>query len=252
MMNRGVSCITADKNNTTQITCKTNYVYLEMILNKDSKYDVVAGLFKGIIEKDDDKFILLHGLKDSTNVLNLKFYNIMMIEELEADYKNMMYLNLEASDQKDALERVEELYDRMILANMGIENDPRILDIKKLKNVPKEYIEGKPIEKESGIHTTSPNSVGSFANPVTHYAGSSGVYSKTTAKIEPEPAVFNRSNSKKPLKSTLDLMEEKINQIMAGGFKPTLPETMGEDADGTGISEEIEDETYYRAGMGFC
>jgi hypothetical protein len=252
MMNRGVSCITADKNNATQITCKTNYVYLEMILNKDSKYDVVAGLFKGIIEKDDDKFILLHGLKDSTNVLNLKFYNIMMIEELEADYKNMIYLNSEAIDQKIALEEVEKLYDRMILAKMGIENDPRIIDVKKLVNVPKEYIEGKPLEKEATTHTATANGVGSFVNPVTRYAGSSGVYTKTVVKAEPEPAVLSRSNNKKPLKAALDLMEEKINQIMAGDFKPILPETMGEDADGTGISEEIEDETYYRAGMGFC
>jgi len=253
MMNRGVSCITADKN-TTQVDCKTNYVYLEMVLNKDAKYDVVSGLFKGVIEKDDDKFILLHGLKDSTNALNLKFYNIMMVEELESDYKNMMYLNLEASDQKDALKRVEELYDRMILAKMGLENDPRILDVNKFINVPKEYVEGKTIEKERPIHSTSANtnSVGSFVNPTVHYTGNSGVYTKTAIKVEPEPAVLGRSNNKKPLKAALDLMEEKINQIMSGDFKPILPETLGEDADGTGISEEIEDETYYRAGMGFC
>lgn len=238
--------------NTTQV-CKTSYVYLEMILNKDTKYDVVAGLFKGIIEKDDDKFILLHGLKDSTNVLNLKFYNIMMIEELEEDYKNMMYLNSEESDQKMAMEEVEKLYSKMLGAEMGLENDPRILDIKKFKNVPKEYVEGKPLEKPATSATHTTNGVGSFANPNIRYTGASGTYAKTPVKADPEPSVLGRTQNKKPLKAALDLMEEKINQIMAGTFVPVLPATMGEDADGTGDAVETEDELAdYRAGLGFC
>jgi hypothetical protein len=242
--------------NTTQEVCKTKYVYIEMILNKDTKYDVVAGLFKGIIEKDDDKFILLHGLKESTNVLNLKFYNIMMIEELEDDYKNMMYLNLEESDQKTAMEEVEKLYAKLLAAGKGLENDPRILDITKFKDVPKEYIEGKPIEKSTGtnVTTTTNNGVGSFANPATRYVSGAGTYTRTAVKADPEPAVLGRSQTglKKPLKASLDLMEEKINQIMAGTFVPVLPETMGEDAEGTGDAVETEDELYYRTGIGFC
>jgi len=228
--------------NTTQEVCKTSYVYLEMILNKDTKYDVIAGLFKGIIEKDDDKFILLHGLKDSTSVLNLKFYNIMMIEELEDDYKNMMYLNSEDSDQKMAMEEVEKLYSKMLEAGMGLENDPRILDIKKFKNVPKEYVEGRPLEKPATAHTTS--GVGSFANPNIRYAGAGGTYAKTVVKADPEPSVLGRSQNglKKPMKASLDIMEEKINQIMAGTFVPVLPETMGEDVDGVGDAVETEDE----------
>jgi hypothetical protein len=239
--------------NTTQGSCKTSYVYLEMILNKDSKYDVVAGLFKGIVEKDADKFILLHGLKDSTNVLNLKFYNIMMVEELEEDYKNMIYLNSEESDQKMAMEEVEKLYAKLLLAGGGLENDPRILDIKKFRDVPKEYIEGKPLEKSATTHTTTNNGVGSFANPNSRYVGAAGTYTKTVVKADPEPAVFGRTQNKKPLKAALDLMEEKINQIMAGTFAPILPETMGEDADGTGVAEDTEDENYYRANFaGIC
>lgn len=232
--------------NTTQEVCKTSYVYLEMILNKDTKYDVVAGLFKGIIEKDDDKFVLLHGLKDSTNVLNLKFFNVMMIEELEDDYKNMIYLNSEVSDQKMAMEEVEKLYSKMLEAGMGLENDPRILDIKKFKNVPKEYVEGRPLEKPAVTHSTSAahttSGVGSFANPNIRYAGAGGTYAKTAVKADPEPSVLGRTQNKKPLKAALDLMEEKINQIMAGTFVPVLPVTMGEDADGVGDAVEVEDE----------
>lgn len=238
--------------NTTQAACKTNYVYLEMILNKDSKYDVVAGLFKGIIEKNDEKFILLHGLKESTNVLNLKFYNIMTIEELEDDYKNMTYLTAEDIDQSLATEMVEKIYSDMITNNYGLENDPRILDIKKFTNVPKEYTEGKPIEKSTSTTGATSTGVGSFVNTTTRYNNFAGTYTKTAVKAEPEPAVLGRTQNKKPLKAALDLMEEKINQIMEGTFNPVLPETMGEDADGTGVADEIDDENYYRNGMGFC
>jgi hypothetical protein len=235
--------------NTTQEVCKTKYVYIEMILNKDSKYDVISGLFKGIIEKDDDKFILLHGLKDSTNVLNLKFYNIMMIEELEEDYKNMIYLNSEESDQKTAMEEVEKLYAKLLSAGIGLENDARILDIKKFKDVPREYTEGKPIEKPL-THTTTTTST--YNNPNTRYAGANGVYTKTVVKSDPEPSVLGRTQNKKPLKADLDLMEEKINQIMIGTFVPVLPVTMGEDADGTGDAVETADEMYYYRNGGMC
>ncbi len=241
--------------NTTEV-CKTNYVYLEMILNKDSKYDVVAGLFKGIIEKDSEKFILLHGLKDSTNVLNLKFYNIMTIEELEDDYKNMTYLTAEDIDQNLAIEVVEKSYSDLLAKGWGLENDPRILDVKKFSNVPKEYVEGKPLDKSaSTTTTTSTTGVGSFVNPNTRYTGFGGTYTRTTVKAEPEPAVLGRTQNKKPLKAALDLMEEKINQIMVGTFNPVLPETMGEDADGTGVAEDTEDENLYGRnylGNGFC
>ncbi len=232
--------------NTTQEACKTKYVYLEMILAKDSsKYDVVSGLFKGIYEKGGDKYILLHGLRESTNVLNTKFYNIMMIEELADDYKNMAYMNSEETDQKDAMEMVEELYASLMLAGFGLENDPKILDISKFQEVPKEYIEGKQLEKTAVTSTTTSTGVGSFAAPGNRFVGAGGVYTKTQPKADPEPAVLRRSQAKKPTKAELDLMEEKINQIMNKTFIPVLPETMGEDADGKGVAEEVADENSY-------
>jgi len=228
--------------NTTHVACKTKYVYLEMILNKDSKYDVISGIFKGITEKNGDKFILLQGLKDSTNVLNIKFYNIMTIEELEEDYKNMTYLTAEDTDQKTALLAVENFYHDFLIAGYGLENDPTILDTSKFSNIPKEYTEEKPVEKV----TNSAYGAGSYISPSTRYTDHSGSYTKTAIKVEPEPKVLGRSDSKKPLKTALDIMEEKINQIMLGTFNPVLPETMGEDCDGSGIAETMEDENYYR------
>ena len=87
--------------------CDIHYVHLEMVLAKDKNYDVLAGLFKGIVEKKGQKFILLQGLKNATNVLSLKYYNIMTIEIRNGDYKNFTHLTREQVDQDKALEMVE-------------------------------------------------------------------------------------------------------------------------------------------------
>ena len=228
--------------NTTQVACKTKYVYLEMILNKDSKYDVISGIFKGITEKNGDKFILLQGLKNSTNVLNIKFYNIMTIEDLEEDYKNMTYLTAEDTDQIIALSTVEKFYHDFLVAGYGLENDSTILDISKFSSIPKEYTEEKAVEKL----TNSAFGAGSYVSPSNRYTDHAGTYTKTAVKAEPEPRVLGRSDSKKPSKNTLDIMEDKINQIMLGTFNPILPPTIGEDSDGIGVAETVEDENYYR------
>lgn len=230
---------------------KTKYLHIEVILSKGAKYDVISGLFKGIVEKENDKFILLHGLKDSTNVLNLRYYNIMTVEELSDDYKNMTYLTAEETDQTLALEMVEKLYSDLIAAGKALVNDPTVIDIEKYEEVPKEYLEGKPLEKDTISSPTS--SVGSFASPCTRY--SSGVtYTKTVVKKDPEPTLLSRTNSKKPTKPALDLMEEKITQIMAGTFVPVLPETMGEDADGKATADDTDttDVDYYGNTWGMC
>jgi uncharacterized protein YaaR (DUF327 family) len=227
---------------------KTKYVHLEMILNKEAKYDVVAGLFKGIMEREGEKFILLHGLKESTNVLNLKFYNIMTVEQLADDYKNMTFLTAEDTDQVLALELVESLYEGLVAAGNVLENDPKIIDIRKYEGVPKEYLEGKPLEKDTTTSSVSSN--GSYTPPCTRYSGTGVTYTKTVVKKDPEPTLLSRTNSKKPAKTALDLMEEKITQIMAGTFVPVLPETVGEDADGKAAADDPDTDTdYYGGGM---
>lgn len=216
---------------------RTKYVHLEMVLNKDTKYDVVSGLLKGIVEKGDEKFILLHGLKDSTNVLNLKFYNIMTVEQLSDDYRNMMFLTHEESDQTVALESVESFYKELVAAGKVLGNDPTILDIEKYEGVPKEYLEGKPIEKNVTSSTTTV--AGSYTAPCSRYtAAGTTTYTKTAVKKDPEPTLLSRTSSKKPTKAVLDLMEEKITQIMAGTYIPVLPDTMDEDEDGKGVADD--------------
>lgn len=226
---------------------KTKYVHLEMILNKDTKYDVLSGLFKGIIKKDGETFILLHGLKNSTNVLNTKFYNIMTIEELEDDYKNMTYLTAEKADQTAGFDIIKTLYERLITADFVLRNDRKIIDISKYKDVPKEHIEGTSITNTETNSNTKGH--GSYNQASNRYTGSG--YLKTTVKKEPEPLVFGRKKNKKPNKDAIESMIEKLDKIRAGTYEEVLPETLGEDSAGTGDADDDHLGGYCYGGIGY-
>lgn len=238
-------------------TFKVRYAYVEMILNKETKYDVIAGLFKGIVEKDGASFILLHGLKGATAVLNTDFYNIMSIEVLEEDYKYMTYLTCESTDQELAFQMLDELYADFMKHDFGLKNDPTIIDIEKYSEVPKDYLDGKPLNKTAAASGTQAGGVGSFANSPKTYARNNSVagYGVTNVKKDPEPATFGRTESKKPTKTALDLMQEKIDQIKAGTFEYQLPETLGGEDAGT-ADDDGYDDLYghygYNRGVGFC
>ena len=239
----------------TQQKFKVRYVYVEMILNKETKYDVVAGLFKGIVEKNKETFILLHGLKNATAVLNTQFYNIMSLEVMEEEYKNMTYLTSEVSDQELAMQMLDELNTLLLENDFGMKNDAKIIDIENYDDVPKEYIDGKAIDKDNAAAGSKATGVGSFAAPGTRYqppAGNGVIYSKTTAKKEPTPLVFSRTKTKKPNKVALDLMREKIEHIMAGDYEHELPETLGE-VEADAAADDDDDDYYANYGQGsFC
>jgi hypothetical protein len=231
---------------------KTNiyYVYLEMVLNKEAKYDVISGLFKGIMEVGGNTLVLLHGLKNSTDVLNLKYYNIMSIEERTGDYKNMLYLQAEANDQNTALSTLQTMYKELIAAGRGLINDGKIIDVNKYTNVPKEFLEGKPIGGTAG---TGGNGVGNFSNPGTRYVATGSNYTKQPViKKDPEPFIIKRTKNKKPTKAMLALMEEKIQQIREGTFEQELPEILGADAAGANDDKEDDFQDIYGAGGCMC
>lgn len=233
--------------------CNIKYVYLELILAKDTKCDVIAGLFKGLVEKDGDKLVLLHGLnKGQTNIVSLSFFNIMTIEEMEdEDYKNFAYLTAEKVDQETAIQLLEGYYENMIAGGYGLANDAEIIDIDKYENVPAEYLEGKEIKTEvstgtgPGTGVTKPAGVGQFAAATNRYNQSSSTYTKAAViKKDPEPTIFGRTDNKKPNKSSLEIMEEKLNQIMDGTYTAALPEIMDEDG------EDAPDKSFDDEGQG--
>jgi len=218
---------------TIQQQCKIKYIYVEMIFNKENKYDVVAGLFKGIVKKKDEVFILLHGVKNATIILNTNFYNIMSVEILEKDYKNMTYLTSEDNDQKMAFQLLGESNEMLLKHNFGLKNDTKIIDIEKYKDVPSNYMDGKSINKditksdESGTKTSTFSSSGNDYKPKS--SSNATIYRRHQTKDEKTPAIISRAESKKPTKSDLELMRERIEQIKKGTYEHVLPETLGEE-----------------------
>lgn len=234
----------------TKPTCKTNYVYLEMVLNKGVNYDVIVGLLKGVIEKNGQTFILLTGLNNATNVLNTKFFNFMTIEEREGDYKNLTYLTAERVDQETAMEIVQKMYTDMIEGGMGLVNDGKIIDIEKYTEVPDDYKTGKPV---GGTAATpgAVSGVGNFASPGTRFQNTGSLYNRqATIKTEPSPSLIKRTKSKRPSKVVLETMLEKVQQIRTGDYEPDLPATMGTDDAGVTEAEEDAGYSYYGIGCG--
>lgn len=223
---------------------KVKYVFIEMI-TKDEKNDVVFGLFKGIIEKGDDIFIILHGKENCINALNLKAYDFMTIEVLEEDYKKMMHLTYLIEEQKDALKAVREVHDRLVKAGFACEDDS-IIDVDKYENVPTEYLKGETFDESK---KSDSNAQSSASSPVYTYTTCNNTYKPTPIK-DPEPSLFSRSkNSKKPLKAMLDLMEQKLNQILEGNYQPEIPETAA--GDPSDQSDDTDDDNSFRM-YGYC
>ena len=94
-------------------TSVIEYIYVEMVFNpkgKLNKYDVISGLLQGIKIHLGSTFILLHGKKGATNVVNLAFYDIMTVEVRHKEYKDMTHLTTKDSDQKFALNLLNTLH----------------------------------------------------------------------------------------------------------------------------------------------
>lgn len=219
-----------------QPLCRTNYVYVETILKKSSNtYDVVAGLFKGIFEdkKKNDKYILLAGINGVTDCLNLDFYSIMTIEELEEDYRNMNYAMNTKDDQEKALKLLLELKTKLLNSGFGTESDETIIDDTKYVNVPDSYKKGEPI----GVKITGAGT-GNFASATTRYEKTTyNTYNKTAIKRDPEPAAFGRKEEV-PTAEELISLSLRIDSVTSGESTIDLPEIMGADEAGTGFEDE--------------
>ena len=223
---------------------KIEYVYIEMVLKQNDKYEVIPGLLQGIKEKEGSTFVLLHGKKDITNIINLKFYNIMTIEVLREKQKDMIYFKINLDDQKIALITINKVFNELIQNNYFDDKDIDLINITKYTNVPEDYYDGTIIKpKTTSIIQTKPihSGVGDFANTRTNTTAFSA--NKTE---ELEPSFFNRTKTKKPSKSCLLLIQEKIDQINIGKFDCKLPEILDKPVERAGQEEpNMYEETNY-------
>jgi hypothetical protein len=217
-----------------QKTTAIKYVYIEMIHNMETRHDVVAGLFKGIIEHNGKTFILVHGLENATSAMNTDFYNVMSLEVMEDNYKNLTFFTASEDDQEKATKMVEDIFTELKDAGYTLANDGKVIAITRFVDVPDEYLKGKAMTNTFG-HTpaagTAGAGVGQFANRNGQYRQSQHnptTYTKTVPKKDPEPTVFGRTKTKKPNKEALDLMIEKIDAIKSGATVPAWPDLCDE------------------------
>lgn len=198
------------------------YVYVEMVLNKERKYEVISGMLQGIKVRDGATFVLLHGDKDVTNIINLRYYNIMTIEILHKDHKDMTYLTMKDDDQKAALVMLSSVYKKLLEDNLGQGREGDLINVSRYTNIPEDR-GGKTVTKQYSQQDKTThiqyNGVGDFASR----SGNNTSTYTSTKKKEIVPTVFNRTTSKKPSKASLYLMREKIDQINDGTFEGVLP-----------------------------
>lgn len=196
-----------------------DYIYVEMVLNKEHKYEVVSGMFQGIKIKSGSTFILLHGKKEVTNIINLRYYNVMTIEVLHKEYKDMTYLTMKAEDQNSALSMLESLYTGFTKGK----SNGSLIDVTKYKNIPEDC--GTVTTVDRNKTQTSSYGVGDFVRNVSD----SNVY-RPAKKKEITPTLFHRATgSKKPNRTSLEEMRKNIDQINDGEFVYELPKMVEDD-----------------------
>lgn len=239
--------------------CDLKYIRVETILAKETKYDVITGLFMGIVEEDGQRLVLLAGTsKGHANLVNLKFYNLMSLEVLKDSTRELTYLTAVEEDQKEGLKLLEEAYKEALEAGFALENDDKIIDIGKYKGVPAGY-SGSSVTKKStsssNTTTTTTPGVGNFATSTNHsryYNNNNRVtsFANTTVKTEPKPTLFERGADKKPTKDALEALQEALDLIQAGSYEPNLPAILEDEEEPTDTTtaktvEEDEEPSYF-------
>lgn len=218
-------------------TTNIDYIYLELIHDRGNKQDVMSGLFCGIKEFEGDEFILIAGLKNTVSAISTRYYNIMTIEVLKDEFKNMTYVTHEAQDQVDAMKKLVSHYEELKAAGYHVKEGSYLLDLKKYKDVPEAYseIKTKSSTTTGGTGTkaqTPVNNAGNFAANQKRYQRNNTTFSQTPVTPDPEPRAWGRSGVKnRPSKAALELMIEKIEGIKSGEMQPVIPDLPEDDPD---------------------
>lgn len=254
--------------NTTIKVKNKKYVYIEAVLNKENKCEVISGLFKGIVENNNVTFVILNGPGESIRLLSLKFYDLMTIEVLEDTYKTFYYLRALKSEQEEAFTVLKGLYADLKEHGFAMDTDPSIIDINKYTDVPQDYKDCKAADASINIsagyksnHVNAPATKvetpsyvrnGGYRMPT--YGNSSYNYGTATPAKEPEPKVFGRvESSKKPSKDALITLMEKLDLIKADQYVPVIA-TVPNDNE-TAVTKVEDDDPFDRmSGMyeGMC
>ena len=238
------------------------YVYVEMIREERGKYDVVTGLFKGLLKRGEDVYILLSGIDNVVNMLNTNFYSIMTIEYLSGkagvngtvSTDMRRYLTVfthEKGDQEKASALITSIFEDLLEMGFGTKGETSIIDETKYSDVPKDYLKGKtttaPVSNNKSVTGKTHAPVQRFQRGATEYAA----YSNIPVKRDPEPTFFKRTRGQRKLtKDQMGELIDKLDAILAGNFEPDLPDTSKIDGPVTDDDDDFDVYDYrYHNGM---
>jgi len=206
---------------------KIKFVAVELLKKgSNSAASVEYGLFKGIkmrSDGDSDKpkitsFLLIEKAVEADNIqgFNLNVFNILSISNRCDDTKELIIYKASVTDQKAAVRKLEDFFDRLVKDERMVKNDPEMIDVKSYANIPAE------IEKQTPVYPIK-NAYGSSGsnNNISDWQKKKEAREKEEERQEALrkiPTVFKRKGEPPGIKS-LNLMKKKILAISAGEYE---------------------------------
>ncbi|RLF88111.1 hypothetical protein DRN34_00040 [Thermococci archaeon] len=218
------------------------YVYVELISTEGSKFDVVRGLFSGFKskveddkEKEGDEFFLLYHEKAGptvtskvqpvTSLYNTKYYDIMHIEILKNDVKELVFMTKEEEDQQKAYNMLVDVVKEMLEEKRMYKDDEGIIDVATYNSIPTDRASADDDVKSTDTTATRRRTAACGYNTNAGFNN----YTHSYQKKEPEMTMLKRTKGRKPSKVALERMWAKLDEITEGVFEPKLPELQGDD-----------------------
>ncbi len=213
------------------VECPIKYIVAEAIKADEKNListSIELGLFQGVLHKklhksskEAEPFLLLKSKDNSLKTLCLHYYNILSLERFDGITKIVTFFRAGKEDQEKAQEMATDLVEQMRKANRTLASEDEMIDVSTYSEVPP-VMGATKTEISGGAASSRFNSrstVGQGTGVVHHH--------RAPIKKVIAPTLFKRKG-KKPSKAILDTMNDKIQQIAAGTYKPVLPEIKGD------------------------
>lgn len=203
------------------------YMYVEVIRKKEGSAEVVGGLFKGIIKRRAHDFIVLGNNEDpvnKTHILNMHYYDTLMVEVLDDEYKTMLFLTADTADQEAALKVIQGHYDKFVAAGMILQSDDGIIDVNKYTEVPKDYRQSKPVDTKTADKKTT--TATNYSKPANEYG--SCAYNRPNHYVAKEIKPYAFESKTVPSKAVIEEMISMTKAVTNGTFTFDIPH-MSED-----------------------
>ena len=197
---------------------KLKYAILELVANNGSSDKIEKGLLRGMTDEEGG-FVWIKSLSKVTRMCSLGFYNILSVETHDGQARCLTFFKAETHEQTKAVDLVKDTiktFENIIDEKSGLINTDKYVDI--------------PAEEEvkSG---TSYGSGAAVTKPISYTNNTPSIYTgnhTTYTKKDPEALAFKRED-KRPTKTALKKMKEKVLAIAKGEYKPKLQKVSKEE-----------------------